>query len=268
MELLGIKEIQNRLLGVAVVVNKICDKHDIPLFMIAGTMLGAVRHGGFIPWDDDMDFGVPVEYYDCVIALLEKELPYPYHCLTFENSDTCLVTWIKVEDVETVVMEKSLDLSIDEMPGISIDIFPLVSCNPQTCRHIISTIQHIYRINRIVYMQSTDEKNKWKKDVKKIFKHLFPISSRRLNRLIVEKMKKIPNGEFYNIPMDPNYLDRFFLKEWFVPQKRYNFEGTEFLGATNYDAYLKSLYNDYMQLPPKEKQRVHCEHIYLTLPRN
>ena len=66
MEKIGIKEIQQHLLGIAKEFDRICTKHNIPYFMLYGTMLGAVRHKGFIPWDDDMDFGVPIEYYTTI----------------------------------------------------------------------------------------------------------------------------------------------------------------------------------------------------------
>ena len=70
----NVEEIHHILLNIAAAFHQICIKHDIPYCMLGGTMLGAVRHKGFIPWDDDMDFAVPREYYEKIIELLEQEL--------------------------------------------------------------------------------------------------------------------------------------------------------------------------------------------------
>ena len=85
MKLLEIKETQACLLNIAKEFDRICTKHNIPYYMIFGTMIGAIRHKGFIPWDDDMDFGVPIEYYKQLEAILEIELPYPYRCCNYKN---------------------------------------------------------------------------------------------------------------------------------------------------------------------------------------
>ena len=80
MRPIDIEEAHHILLDIAKAFTKVCDENNIPYYMLGGTMLGAVRHKGFIPWDDDMDFGVPREYYDLLINVLEKELPSPYRC--------------------------------------------------------------------------------------------------------------------------------------------------------------------------------------------
>ena len=76
MKKMTLDEIHLTLLDIAKEFDRICVKHNIPYYMIGGTMLGAVRHKGFIPWDDDMDFGVPVEYYEELQRILDKELPF------------------------------------------------------------------------------------------------------------------------------------------------------------------------------------------------
>ena len=78
MKRIGIDEIHARVLAIAKEFDKICTRHQIPYYMLGGTMLGAIRHKGFIPWDDDMDFGVPIAYYDQLEEILKEELPSNY----------------------------------------------------------------------------------------------------------------------------------------------------------------------------------------------
>ena len=70
-----IKELQSILLDIAKEFHRICTMYEIPYYMVGGTQLGAVRHKGFIPWDDDMDFGVPRVYFEKLKVLLEESLP-------------------------------------------------------------------------------------------------------------------------------------------------------------------------------------------------
>ena len=80
-ETTDIKEIQDAVLKIAIEFKRIMNKHNIPYYMIGGTMLGAIRHGGFIPWDDDMDFGVLRCDYERAKDVLKKELQNPYRLL-------------------------------------------------------------------------------------------------------------------------------------------------------------------------------------------
>ena len=128
MKKIGIEEVHSRLLAIAKVFDDICTRHNIPYYMIGGTMLGAIRHKGFIPWDDDMDFGVPIEYYKELIDTLENELPYPYRCCTYKNHPAVLFTYFKIEDQSTCIDDAAIYLPLEDKLGINIDIFPLNHC--------------------------------------------------------------------------------------------------------------------------------------------
>lgn len=261
MEQLDIKQVQKKLLVMASVVDDICKAHNIPLYMISGTMLGAIRHKGFIPWDDDMDFAVPYQYYPDLISVLKKELPKEMRCLTYDSSETYKIPWIKVEDVETKVIDNSLYVGEDKMPGLTIDIFPLVSCNKEVCHHTIRIIQRWIKTNRIVYSRST-QNNCIKSLVKRGIKFIFPISAKEINDRIMHLTDSILPGEYYIIPMDPNYSNRYFPIHWFEPMTKYEFEDKLLYGAAKYDNYLKEVYGNYMALPPIEKRRIHCDNVF------
>ena len=90
------EELHGILLGIGRAFDDLCRKHNIPYYMLGGTMLGAVRHGGIIPWDDDLDFGVPREFFDRLKQVLSDELPDPYRVVTLEKSDSMLNEIIKI----------------------------------------------------------------------------------------------------------------------------------------------------------------------------
>ncbi len=262
MRQLELCQVQKRLLGIAIIVDEICQKHNIPMFMIAGTMLGAVRHKGFIPWDDDMDFAVPYQRYSELISILKKELPLELRCLTYDSSETYKIPWIKVEDVKTKVIDNTLYVNEDKMPGLTIDIFPLVSCDKETCYHIVRKIQFWMRTSIFIYSQSR-QKYSIKDIVKRSVKLLFPVSVNKINDKIMHLTDSIIPGKYYVIPMDPNYSNRYFHIHWFELSTRYKFEDKLLYGAVKYDEYLKELYGNYMELPPEDKRRTHLLETYL-----
>lgn len=262
MKKLNIDEVHHRLLEVADAVDKICSSHNIPLFMLAGTMLGAIRHNGFIPWDDDMDFGVLYEDFHVLTSILEKELPSRFRCLTYVNGKDNLAYHIKVEDHDTIARDVRIDKPLTQQPGITIDIFPIVSCDEEAFRTTIPKIRNVYMIKRRIFIGST-ERQWYKKWAKRILRASVPFSALSLNRKIDSLMEQINQGPFLCIPVSPNYWDRKFEKEWFFPIKRFVFDNSEYVGVRNYDAYLKALYKDYMKMPPKEKQIVHMDDVYI-----
>lgn len=261
MRSIDIKESQQILLDIAKCVDSICQKNNIPFYMLGGTMLGAIRHKGFIPWDDDMDFGVPYDKYYQLIELLEKELPSQYRCLTYENSETMLEFFVKIEDVTTLVKDVRLDIPLKQQPGLTIDIFPLVSCGEAAFETIVPKVRKLYLKKRRVFIGSTDH-SKIKNVIKKILRLVVPYSSLSLNREMKKLTDKIAPGDYICNISSPHYWDRPLPKEYFEPIVKYPFENTEFSGITQYDKYLSELYNNYMQIPPKEKQEVHLDNVF------
>ena len=256
----NISDIHDRLLGIADAFLKICERHHIPYYMLGGTMLGAIRHKGFIPWDDDMDFGVPYEQYDRLIQLLKEELPTPYRCLTFHEEECILFPFIKIEDYTTVIDDPRLSLPLDKKPGLNIDVFPLLQSDKKSLR--LYKIKALERIQRLLFVKSTSS-NPIKSDIKKLLRKATPFKKNFLLRLIEREERKMTHGDYLG-----NILGRWGWNE-VIPRSYYGesslfpFAHLRLRGLEEYDRYLTSLYGDYMKLPPKEEQTSHVENIYL-----
>lgn len=261
MRKIDIKECHDRLLVIAEAINSICEKHSIPFFMLGGSMLGAVRHGGFIPWDDDMDFGVPYQYYYQLMDALEKELPDTLRCVTYENHDAVQSFFMKVEDRNTVAMDIKVPLPLDKQLGINVDIFPLVSCDKSTFENESLKVRSIFLKIQKIFIGST--KRQWYKAfAKKILRMMSPHDCKYYNRQIKSIIDGIEPGDYYCNVVSPQFWNRPLPKALVESVKQYKFESTRFWGFADYDQYLSLLYKDYMKLPPKEKQQVHLDYVF------
>ncbi len=250
------------LLQIAKEFDRICTEHHIPYYMIGGTMLGAIRHKGFIPWDDDMDFGVPIEYFNELTAILEKELKDPFRCCTCYNHPAVIFNFNKIEDHSTFIDNVFVKLPPDKQIGINIDVFPLNKCDLDD-----KTWNKIRRRNVVLsgYERSmTNPKSLPRRLVKFLLRLLslgnHKIVNRRIDRLLLRNGK----GDYYG-----NSLGRWgeikekMPYEWFGRGRRYEFEDACFLGPEKYDEYLTHIYGDYMKLPPEDKRQPHVENVFL-----
>ena len=260
MKELNLHQVHTICLNISKEFDKICTRNNIPYYMLGGTMLGAIRHVGFIPWDDDMDFGVPIEYFDSVITLLKDELPTPYRCLTYKDSDSIIFPYFKIEDSSTVISELHTNTVKDSAIGVNIDIFPLYSCNPSD--KLIKKARKYVDWCGFIYADSMHNSTV-RRTIKYILRFFCPIKPSWFIHKSLIMAKKIQPGN-----MLANIFGRWEDKEsipleWYGNSVRYTFNGYEFIGIEHYDNYLKKLYKDYMKLPPESKRILHGGKIYL-----
>lgn len=262
MKSLDINEIHHRVLAIAKEFDRICVKHNIPYYMLGGSMLGAIRHKGFIPWDDDMDFGVPIEHFYELIGILEKELPYPFRCCTYDNHPAVIFNFFKIEDQTTMVHGQSLGLSEDQQLGVNIDVFPLNRCKTNSISYKRIIFRHLLLGGFLTSVSHPD--NVLVKFVKMFLRLLAGGDRIRINKKIDSILKNTNQGDCLG-----NLIGRWGKKEiipieWYGEEGvRYKFEDTDFVGLKNYHDYLSRLYGDYKKLPPVENQKPHVENIYL-----
>lgn len=262
MERIDIEEVHSRVLAIAKEFDRICTLYGIPYYMIGGTMLGAIRHKGFIPWDDDMDFGVPIEHYQELINILEKELPYPFRCCTYKNHPAVLFNFLKIEDQSTCIDDVAIDLPLNQKLGLNIDIFPLNVCNLGGKAE--KKVRKKEALLGKVYLHSTTcPDSKIRGLLKTMLRIMTGGTPKKLQKDIEDRLLAINKGNYVG-----NILGRWGEKEvipqeWYGFDQRYPFEDTSFVGIEEYDKYLTRLYGDYMLLPPKEEQVAHVENVFL-----
>ena len=263
MEKITTEDLHRHLLALGTTFHQLCQKHNIPYFMLGGTMLGAVRHKGFIPWDDDMDFGIPRDHYPRFLQIAQAELKGPLRLLDYHNSEYAVLGFAKLTDTRTLVNE-FFRPRCNEQIGVNIDIFPLDYANGR--KDFFSFNAHIRRLFKWQKLICFEAKNRpWPKRLLGNVARTLLLVDRRLPSKIqqsIEKSLVTRRADDSRWSMFANYLGGWGLKELvarevFGTPTLYHFENTQFYGAQHSDAYLKTLYGDYHQLPPVEKRTPH-----------
>lgn len=243
-----LRKAQMIMLSELIEVDRICKKYDITYWIDSGTFLGAVRHKGFIPWDDDLDICMLSKDYDEFLKVVKKELNKRFF---FDNKSTDNLTYFdysRIRDRNSILLQKNHSLQEKFHQGIFMDIFVMDSFD---CR-----IKKIYKIlYRLKEMKISRKRNSYI-ILKKIV--LFLRINKILNLFLKKSNKKSIVGYRYWFNNMYNYKDIFPLSE-------IEFEGHKFPCPNNADSYLKELYgNTYMELPPKEARIWHAKEIRLN----
>jgi len=234
---------------------RICNEHNLAYFLTAGTLLGAVRHKGFIPWDDDLDVGMPRYDYEKFINLDTETLNEKYYILSYKsktNAGKYCLNFAKFCKTGTVFAESYKEPA--GYAGIFIDIFPFDNCYPFFAplqSFIKRLILNIYRVKRNAL---------YKKNIINIFAKIFCIV------FPLKLVDYIHSTLFLNIKNNKqiSYLSSIYgyKKEThnhavIYPLSEIIFEGNYYRAPNNYDSFLKTMYGNYMELPPLEKRRTH-----------
>ena len=255
-----LKKVQEIQLEMAIEVKRICDKNNIEYFIIAGTLLGAVRHKGFIPWDDDLDIGMLREDYDQFIKCAQKELSSKYFLQTWDTDDGFGLPIAKIRKNGTKFVEKSAAKTSGH-EGIYIDIFPFDNVPTGKVAkkiHAIST----YVLKRLILCNVGYELwldgGKFKKVVYKAVNSIAQKTSLDRNKQLLEKqMKKFNSAKTeYVVAIGGayGYSRESIKREWVENLALIQFENVEFMCPKDYDSYLTYFYGDYMTPPPEEKR--------------
>lgn len=231
-----LRNLQYRMLEILKCVHAICEKHHIRYWLSSGTLLGAVRHGGFIPWDDDLDIEMLREDYLKLMEVLPKELPEQYVLQNNQTDPNYVYLYAKVRDRNSRIEEACPVNQNFKYKGVFIDIFMLESTN------LLLKKISVPLYNRLIFGLAMKE-GIWKYVLKFnksiILKVLFPLF-RIISKL--ESSETINHTYGVGFPKQRNLIDIF-------PLKKIEFEGIFFNAPQNVDAYLTKLYGCYMDIP-------------------
>ena len=260
MKEIGIEEIKVLQLDILSALDSFCREKGIMYFIIDGTLLGAVRHKGYIPWDDDIDVGLVRSEYNRLMAEFPDVLEGRYELLSLERNNLWDRSYAAICDNKT---EVKYEHNSSMATGLLIDIFPVdeVPSEPSKWQ---SCIRSMKLYNRLLSFKSnalplfTSNPVKW--SVLGLFKLLLlPFSQRKISiwkSRFAQSFNGCQSGFGYELAFGVGAKQPFSLKD-FESFDEYPFEDRKFKGPKNYDSVLTRTYGDYMQLPPVEQRVTH-----------
>lgn len=249
----------------------VCDRNNIMYYLSSGTLLGAVRHQGFIPWDDDIDIEIPIDDYYRFLEIAQKELGDEYFVQTSMTDPNYHFAYTRIRKNNTTFLNP-YDLTYKVHHGIWLDVFPLVAVNPglplQIERKIISLSN---------FVQIGEKINTHKPEFQRM---LGPVGMAVMN--VFSKLPMKTRQKIHNLILKPIYnanpdkcthraniwgnITTYFPKEVYEGEpQELCFEGTMFKVPHDYKRYLEIKYGDYMKLPPEDQRTGHGVNIIIDL---
>jgi lipopolysaccharide cholinephosphotransferase len=260
MKELSLEEIKQIELDILRMFHAFCQENNIRYFLAYGTLLGAIRYKGFIPWDDDVDVLVPREDYDRLIKLYQDSDKYRLYA--FERNPKYRFPFAKLCDMDTHLTELYYPIS-GVVLGVSIDIFPLDNWadNLDEARAEAKYINKNISWLGLTKMIKPRTKNPLKFIIRysrMVFAKLH--GSKHYIKKIIQASTKLAqrNSPYVGVKTWPMWGDGAIMPaEIFSDVVEIEFEGEKFPAPAGYDAYLRCLYGDYMPEPPVEKRKTH-----------
>ena len=255
LDVTDLKRIETHLLHA---LGQFCQEHNLRYFLTYGTLIGAIRHQGFIPWDDDIDVMMPRKDYEYLVANFNRNRPAANVSVLSHSIDKrYYLPLAKLVDTTTVLKE---DVTSDYEIGVYLDIFPLDNLSDDF-EEARARIAKAFRYNRMLLIKTAT----WRKG-RALVKNLALVAGKVLlsttsvSRLL-EKMDRFCREkesdtftQYVGVMAGISGGDdsRVFRREWFEQEMIVTFEGAKYPAPVGADDLLRKIYGDYMQLPPED----------------
>ena len=243
-----------------------CNRHGLRYYLAYGTLIGAVRHKGFIPWDHDIDILMPRESYDKLLELSDELNNDDWELLSHVNNSRFMFPFMKFCNKKTVVLPPRLNSGL--VYGLNMDIFPLDACagdEESVCRKVLNMKYRIKKLERKSYKTAVYKEGGINL-IKRAGKKLMYLCSGQYRRMLLEAyirsdeiLRKSSRGKRdFAVYMYCTYEKIWEYKAFAGTGDEYSvleFEGHSFTVPYDYDTVLRKTYGDYMKLPPVEQRK-------------
>ena len=241
-------------------IDRICRKNNICYYIVGGTLIGAIRHKGFIPWDIDMDIAMPRKEYNLFKEACLRQLNIKYQYCDYTSLRNYDKPHAIVRVKNTRLISKTDKMNREKADfGIFIDIFPLDNV-PDDNKERKQHIREIYKLKKLRYFRIPyyTSSSRIKRMVRRMIKIMLSwISIYKLNHkmeLCMKKYDSISTKKMCNMAGRYSYEKEALENEVFGKPIEVEFEGRKYYAPELYDRYLRHIYGDYMKLPPIDEQ--------------
>ncbi len=251
---------------------RVCDENNLRYYSLGGTLLGSIRHKGFIPWDDDIDVSMPRKDYEIFLKLPKEKFKDGFETVFYEKDKDYRYPWARMITRDMKIINNMANIPKEEFAWI--DIIPLDGFPNKGIKRIFHKINLSFwwNLNQIVqFDELVDQKRKRSLfgrisiKIAKLFKWLGKIINYRtclkqINKTLMKYPYDTNSDEIINF-LAAYGFDEVFTRDSFSAIKEYEFEGRKIKGPQDYDSVLKRIYGNYMEIPPVEQRKKHCTQI-------
>ena len=242
------------------VLTMLCEQHGLKYYIVGGTLLGAIRHGGFIPWDDDVDIAMPRPDYDRLLDIASSVLPTYYAIIDYRVEPQLPHVFAKLIDRRTELWETGYRPACRPRIGVYVDIFPLDGVpKSAVMKWLHYGVVRTLRWLLVGFAVDADQlESTWARLVARLLQRV--MTSRQveaLHRWLDRIMRWRPYSDSLEVCNYSGAWGRreFMPKAWFGEGRKVQFGELSVTGVAEFDAYLSRLYGDYRKLPPAEMRK-------------
>lgn len=268
---------KNRLVEIFKAFINVCEQHNLKYFCIGGTLIGAIRHNGMIPWDDDIDVVMPRADYDKLLSLSFEDNP-TYEIVSMEKNNNYYLPYAKFCDKNSTLLEYT---EIPCVLGLFVDVFPLDGAHSDISQRERDYFRYKRLANKLHIQPKQSKENLigfsnrfLKGQLRTAWYELYYSfnKKRKRNRLLQEFKSITLSYSFDKSAIIGNYggmwgLKEFWKREWFTEHIMHDFESIQVKIPKHYDNILTHVYGNYMKLPPEDKRVSHHNVAYVNLEK-